>query len=184
MKSSRPLAEAIQTDLGMVPQKAAGKGSAVPKSKRRRLRQLPAQHGTSFSPEQIATLIRFASGIQAAMLAPAPMEAVESTTARTLSNEEAAVVTRAILNDEFRRVPKSGNKKLNRPAEFCPRTGLNRNQLYELFDLRENGRPVIKNVSLKEDGEKNGARLYNVGSVIAYLHRLAEIQAQAESAKT
>jgi hypothetical protein len=156
----------------------------MPKNRHRSLRQPPTQNGTSLSAEQIASLSRFSAALQAATPGPAPVEAVPSTTARTLSNEEAAVLNRANLNDTFRRVPLGASKKLNRPAEVCPHTGLNRNQFYELFDLRENGRPVIKNISLKKNGEKNGARIYNVGSVVEYLHRLAEIQAQAESAKT
>ncbi len=89
-----------------------------------------------------------------------------------------------MLNETYRRVPKGADKKSKRPAETCPSTGLNRNQFYELFDLRENGRPVIKNFSLKQKGEKSGARFYSVGSVLDYLDRLAEMQAQAEAAKT
>jgi hypothetical protein len=193
MKSSEPHSEALQANSVAVPKNnLAGTAAALPQKKRRSLRQPPVrQNGTSLSAEDIANLSRLAAALQAVMPAPTSSVPQDSSsgsggpvTARTLTHEEAAIVTRALLNDEFRRLPKSANKKLKRPAEFCPRTGLNRNQLYELFDLRENGRPVIKSVSFKGPREKKGARLYNVGSVVEYLHRLAEIQAQAESAKT
>ena len=191
MKSSEPCSKAKQTDSVAVPQKREGAGCGMPKNRHRSLRQPPTQNGTSLSAEQIASLSRFAAVLQAAMPAASPPVPQQNgagpdgpALGRTLTHEEAALLTRAMLNETYRRVPKGADTELNRPAEVCPHTGLNRNQFYELFDLRENGRPVIKNFSLKQKGEKSGARFYSVGSVLDYLDRLAEIQAQAEAAKT
>jgi hypothetical protein len=85
----------------------------------------------------------------------------------------------ALLDRLVRRMPKSGTK--DQPGEVCPYTGLNRSALYELMRKRENGRPVIRTVTLRGENEAHGARFYYVGSVLRYLDRLADKQASEDA---
>jgi hypothetical protein len=87
-------------------------------------------------------------------------------------------ITDALLDRLIRRMPKGGRG--DQPGEVCPYTGLNRSALYELINKRENGKPAIRSVTLREAGEKHGARFYYVGSVLRYLDQLAERQESEE----
>lgn len=109
---------------------------------------------------------------------------MEPTAGSQAGPDEAALIIEAALDRVYRRLPHAANTKKNIPPERCPWTGLTRNQFYEIFELRENGRPLIKSVSFREDDEAHGARLYNVGSVLRYLDRLAEQQALKPVEKT
>ena len=105
---------------------------------------------------------------------PMPPNSAGNSPAMTVS---AAQLVDALLERLYRRVPKPGTKTT--PAETCPFSDLNRSALYELFNLRnENGSPVIKTASLREEHEKRGARYYSVGSVLNYLDQLAAQQAR------
>ena len=79
----------------------------------------------------------------------------------------------------YRRMPRPANKEKGIPAEECPFTGLNRGQLYELLNRPE--KDEITTVSMRQEGETRAARLYNVGSVLSYLDRLAEEQKQEDA---
>ncbi|HEV3272881.1 MAG TPA: hypothetical protein VGZ93_11935 [Candidatus Methylacidiphilales bacterium] len=91
----------------------------------------------------------------------------------------AAEIVDAMLQRLYRRMPKAGTK--DSPAEHCPFSGINRSGLYELLKLRnEDGSPVIRTVSFREEGEKHGARYYSVGSVLDHLDQLAAEQARGD----
>ena len=90
-------------------------------------------------------------------------------------------VVDALLDRILRPLPRQGNKGL---GEVCPLTGLKRNALNELFKLRdETGAPVIETVSMKEEGEEWGTKLFSPGSVLRHLRRRAQKQAQEEQNK-
>jgi hypothetical protein len=80
----------------------------------------------------------------------------------------------AQLKHLIRRIPLPANK--NRPAEHCPYTGLNRGQFYEAIKPRRDGRPYIRTISMKEEGERHGARFYYVRSALDYMKFLANEQ--------
>lgn len=84
------------------------------------------------------------------------------------AEEWAALVVDAYLNRICTRFPK--------PRTQCPFTGLNRNQLYEI--TRQTPSPV-RTVSMKEAGERSGARFFFVGDALRYLGALADQQAQS-----
>jgi hypothetical protein len=87
----------------------------------------------------------------------------------------------ALLDRIFRPLPRQGNKSL---GEVCPFTGLKRHALNELFQLRdEAGLPVIETVSMKEEGEEWGTKLFSPGSVLRHLRRRAQKQAKEEQNK-
>ena len=87
----------------------------------------------------------------------------------------------ALLDSIFRPLPRQGNKSL---GEVCPLTGLKRHALNELFQLRdEAGLPVIETVSMKEEGEEWGTKLFSPGSVLRHLRRRAQKQAKEEQNK-
>lgn len=65
-----------------------------------------------------------------------------------------------------------------KPGMQCPFTGLNRNQLYEHAAGKS---PVIQMLSLKEKGERCGARFFFVGSAIRYLRETSEYQSAPSS---
>ncbi len=90
------------------------------------------------------------------------------------SAEWAQQLVDALLNRIVRRMPRAGTKTT--PAEQCPFTGLNRGQLYELLRPGKDGKTPIRTITLKQEGEASGARLYYVGSVLEHLNRLAEVQ--------
>jgi hypothetical protein len=62
-----------------------------------------------------------------------------------------------------------------KPGERCPFTGLSRNQIYDLSKTAP-GRQPIRTVSLKEPGERSGARFFFVGSALECLSALADHQ--------
>jgi hypothetical protein len=75
----------------------------------------------------------------------------------------------ALFDSIYLPIPKSGNTKKGILGETCPITGLKKAALYELFELRDGvGLPVIQVVSMKEEGEAHGTRLYSPGSVLRY----------------
>ena len=106
----------------------------------------------------------------------------DSVAANNVGAQDAAALVRAEHDEMFRRIPLGADKKLNRAAEHCPHSGLNRNQVYDLLKLRENGRYVIERALLEKKGKSRGVVMYNVGSVLRYLKRLAKEQA-VEAAK-
>jgi len=91
-------------------------------------------------------------------------------------------VVDALIKRLYRRVPKSGNKKLGRSPEFCPFSGLNHSQIYQGMEEHADGRPPIRSVSLKEPDEASAARFYSVQSALEYMDYLAHLQAPAVKA--
>lgn len=61
-----------------------------------------------------------------------------------------------------------------KPKSQCPFTELNRNQLYELTGGKHS---PIRTVSLKEPGERSGARFFFIGDALRHLRALAAEQA-------
>jgi hypothetical protein len=123
--------------------------------------------------EQLEMLSRLAAVLGIAVTPARSKTEVPS----TISASDAGVLADALLDRMTRRVPQAADTKKGIEAEVCPYTGLNRGQFYELFNLVENGEPVIESMSFKQEGEAHGARFYNVGSVVRYMKRLAEQQA-------
>ncbi len=115
--------------------------------------------GVPFTGEQIGMLRQLAEMLR--MAVPPSAEGASGNTQNferaeaepQAGREEATLLVEAALNRSYRRVPRAANAKKNIPPERCPWTGLTRNQFYELFKQRENGQPLIKNVSLREEGE-------------------------------
>ena len=79
---------------------------------------------------------------------------------------EAEQLIDAYLSRTIQRVPIKNEK--------CPFSGMKRGQLYELFKLQKNGKPVVRNISLREKGEKHGARYYKAIDAVRYLENLLE----------
>jgi len=94
------------------------------------------------------------------------------------AQEWAEHLVAAQVKDLTRRLPLPAAKKINRPAETCPFTGLNRNQIVEASIPHEDGRPYIRTISLaeKENGEEKGARFYHVQDAINYMKYLSARQ--------
>lgn len=67
--------------------------------------------------------------------------------------------------------------RLPADRQTCPRTGFSRATLYRLL-RRAGGK--IKTVNLKGEGKSKGRRLFHVGSLFAYLDRLAASQRAQE----
>lgn len=84
------------------------------------------------------------------------------------AEEWANHVVDAFLDRVCMRFPKTKSQ--------CPFTGLNRNQLYELTGHK---RSPIRTVSLKEPGERSGARFFFVGDALRHLRILAAEQASS-----
>jgi hypothetical protein len=123
---------------------------------------------------KLAEVMQVLCGTAAPAGFPMPAPAANSGAAVAAS---AAEIVDAILQRLYRRMPKAGTK--NSPAEHCPYSGMNRSAIYEILNLRnEDGSPVIKTVTSREENEKHGARYYSVGSVLNYLDKLAAEQAR------
>jgi hypothetical protein len=135
----------------------------------------PQSPAISLAADQLLLLSR----LVAALSPPTPTVSPSSTVVG-LSGQDADVLIEALLKRTYRRMPRPANKEKGIAAEDCPFTGLNRGQLYELLNRSENGE--IKTVSMRQEGETRAARLYNVGSVLEYLDRLAEEQKQEADA--
>ncbi len=129
------------------------------------------------SYDQIAAIAAIVGGLSSVFAAKAPPPTAAQLAVPSLTKRDAELILDATFDRIYRRVPAPTKK--NRPGEQCPFTGLNRGQFYELFKLREKGKPLIRNVSLREQGEKHGARFYHVGDALRYLDRLARGQESA-----
>jgi hypothetical protein len=73
----------------------------------------------------------------------------------------ATQLIKALLDLEFRRLPKDG--------EVCRFSGLNRSQLYRLMNEGK-----LKYVSIREPGKSRGVRLIRIGAVLSYLASLEQ----------
>jgi hypothetical protein len=73
----------------------------------------------------------------------------------------ASHLIKALLDLEFRRLPKDG--------EVCRFCGLNRAHLYRLM-----AEGKLKYVSIREPGKARGVRLYRIGAVLSYLASLEQ----------
>jgi hypothetical protein len=90
----------------------------------------------------------------------------------------------ALLDRIYLPIPKSGDTKKGVVGETCPITGLKKAALYELFELRDAaGLSVVDVVSMKEEGEAHGTRLYSPGSVLRHLRLKGQKQAEKERNK-
>jgi hypothetical protein len=157
----------------------------LPQSKRQgHLKGRGAGHlAEHFSLQDISALARFAQILANATPSSIPAEGSDPITRTgSLTKQDASLFINALLDRIYHRVPAPTQKKQS--GQHCPFTGLNRGQFYELFKLRQNGKSVIRSVSLREDGETRGARFYNVGDSLRYMDRRAEEQGRSEPAKT
>jgi hypothetical protein len=137
------------------------------------------------SSQQISALVQTAATLAAVFPTNAPKKNGDDALRLSVSTkQEAEIFVDALLNRIYRQVPAPPSKKKERPGASCPFTGFKRGQFYELFQLTENGKPVVRSPSLRKKGEKRGARFYNVGDALRYMDRLAAEQAVEESAKT
>ena len=143
-------------------------------------------HETKLAPQApvqpipfLAEIQQLVSALQALKSLGFPSEGAKGERPQVSDAEWAQLVVDAVIKHLTRRVPLPANTKLNRPAEYCPFTGLNHSQIYEGMEPHGDGRPQIKSVSLAEPGEASGARFYSVQSAIKYMEYLAERQENA-----
>ena len=141
------------------------------------------QPSGNFSLEEIRVLAQSAAAFSSVFKAKLPaVQENSGLPAGHVTKQDVDLIVDAILDRMYRRVPAPAAK--GGAGVHCPFTGLNRGQLYELFKLRKNRKPVIRSVSLRENGETRGARFYHVGDSLRHMDQLADEQVQETSAKT
>jgi hypothetical protein len=128
-----------------------------------------------FSPEDFAVLAQAAHAVASAANKIRAQRSASLIPTPPLTKEVADLFVAAVFDKVFRRMP----------AKECPFSGLNRGQLYKIFKLRSDGKPVIRHGSpTRKEGQKHGACHYNLGDALRYLERVAEQQDQDEPPKT
>lgn len=134
---------------------------------------MPADPTGRGRSEQIDALMSLLSAAQALTAPARPLESARhgSHSVEISSEEWARHVVNATLERLVTRFPK--------PGQRCPFTGLSRNQIYDLSKPAPGKKP-IRTVSLKEPGERSGARFFFIGSALERLSALADEQAEEQ----
>lgn len=104
-----------------------------------------------------------------------------------MNRKEDSVTRRSILDATTKELPDVATAgtpairpefiRLPKPGTLCPHTGLSRSMLNTLIlpARCNNFRPPVRSISLRKLGSKNGVRLIQYSSLLAYLRSFQQI---------